>query len=135
MRKQPRVLKHIAHAAAMRRHKDVCGGIDQNIAVKGDAGMVGAQQSGNGIDQRGFARARAAKKRGNAVGGIKLRLQRQAGKGVGYGDGQHQARPPILRATTRPSHSQSTKATMAMVKDTMTKRSACASPSGTCSVA
>ena len=61
MREQPRILKHIADAASLLWHKDADLGINQNLAIDGNAPLPGPDQSANRIDQAGLARAGSAK--------------------------------------------------------------------------
>ena len=67
---------------------------------------------------------------------LKGDVQRQAGKGVGKADLEHQRRAAMRRAAMRrASHFETSTAPMAMTTETSTSRIACASPSGTCSSA
>ena len=67
MRKQPRILEHIADAAAMGRDMDARGGVVERLAVDGDDAAIGLQQSRDHVDQRGLAGAGGAEQSGDAA--------------------------------------------------------------------
>src|SRR6185312_4618424 len=69
MRKQPRFLKDIADAAALRRQVDAPGAGIERLARDDDAPGIGPDEAGDGIDEGGLARARAAIERDDARGG------------------------------------------------------------------
>ncbi|MET3303344.1 hypothetical protein ABIF53_004359 [Bradyrhizobium japonicum] len=57
MREQPRVLEHIADAAAPGRHMNAGRGVVHGLAVDHDGAAVGPQEPGDHVDQRGLAGA------------------------------------------------------------------------------
>ena len=130
MRKQPRLLKDIADTAPVGRKKSACRGIRQDGAASLDAGVVGAHQAGDGVDDAGLARSRLAEQGGNAGRGLESRIQREVRKGVADGDGQHHP-PPMRRATARDRASDRNSAPMAMATAIRTSRTAAPSPPGT----
>ena len=67
MRKQPRILEHIADAAPVRRHVHALGGVVERLAVEGDDAAIGPQQSRDHVDQRGLAGAGSAEQAGDAA--------------------------------------------------------------------
>ena len=73
MREEAAVLEDVADAAAMLGHEDAALGIDQHLAVDGDAAAIGPDQSAHDIDQRGLARARAAEQGRQPGAGRKAR--------------------------------------------------------------
>jgi hypothetical protein len=50
MREQSALLKHIADAAAVRRHVDAGGGVEQHGLVETDAAPVRRDQPGDHVD-------------------------------------------------------------------------------------
>src|SRR5262245_3561812 len=63
MREQATVLKDIADAPAVLGHEDAALGVDQHLAVDGDAAAIGLYQAADDVDQSALARARASEKR------------------------------------------------------------------------
>src|SRR6185503_1083992 len=66
MRKQPRVLEHIARAARTRRHEYIGFRIENDAAVDDDTPFARSQQPGDGVDDTGLARAGRPEQRRHA---------------------------------------------------------------------
>src|SRR5262245_23620080 len=58
MGKEAVILKDVADAPAMGWHEDARGGIQQHGVIDRDAAALGTKQSGNHVENAGFARAR-----------------------------------------------------------------------------
>ena len=72
VRKQPALLEHIADAAAVGRHVDPRGAVEQHVVVERDAAAVRRQQAGDHVDERGLAGAGRPEQRGRAARGLEL---------------------------------------------------------------
>src|SRR3546814_17172676 len=93
MRKQPALLEDIADAAPVRRHEDAAIRIDQQAAVDADAAAgIRSRQTGDQVDQRGLAGARAAEQRGDAVAAGEADIQREIALAVADRDFQRHPR-------------------------------------------
>ena len=66
VRKQPRILEHIADAPALGRHLHTGGAVEPHVAVERHAPAGPVQQSGQQVHQRGLAAAGTAKQRDDA---------------------------------------------------------------------
>jgi hypothetical protein len=130
VRKEPRVLKHIADAPPVRRHEDAGFRIDQYAAVDGDSPLVGADQSRDQVDQRRLARAGMTEQRDQPPVAGKPRLQPERAQKLGDVDLDCHA-ASSRRATRRASHSDAISAPMAMTMETSVSRIAPALPPGT----
>jgi hypothetical protein len=56
MRKQSRILKHVADAAPMRRDVDARAAVIEHVTIHGDDAAIRLHEAGNHADQRGLAR-------------------------------------------------------------------------------
>ena len=130
MRKQPRVLEHIADAAAMRRDVDACGGVVERLAVDGDAAAIGPQQARDHVDQRGLAGAGGAEQPGDAAFAGERGFDREFAELFGDVDAQHGQFPCRRWVARRANHSEAIRAAIAITMETTTSRSAAVSPSG-----
>ena len=130
MRKQPRILEHIADPAAMHRDMDMLSGVVQRLAVDGDDAAIGSQQSCDHVDQRGLAGARGAEQSGHAALTGKRGLDRKFAKLFCDIDPQHDQLPCRRCVARRANHSEAISAAMAIRIETTTSRSAAVSPSG-----
>ena len=130
MRKQPRILEHIADAAAMRRDMHARRGIVEHLAVDGDDAAIGPQQSRDHVDQRGLAGAGGAEQAGDAALAGERGLDREFAELFGDVDAQHDQFPCRRRVARRANHSEAISAASAMTMETTTSRSAAVSPSG-----
>ena len=132
MRKKPRILKDIAQPAPMWRYPDATLCVQESLTVQHHAPHVGAQQPGDRIDHRRFARARAAEKRGDATFGAEGQIQIEPVKAVAQRDLKHQRAPEIRLATRRAKASESSTAASATNPAKAAMAKARFSPPGTC---
>ena len=130
MRKQPRVLKHVADAAPVRWHMDARGGVVERFAVEGDAAAVGAQQPCDDVDQRGLAGAGSAEQAGDAALAFEGGLKREFAELPGDIDTQHGQFPCRRWVARRANHSDAIRAPIAITIEMITSRPAAVSPSG-----
>ena len=77
MRKQPRILEHIADAPPVRRDVNARGRVIERLAVERDDAAVGPQQSCDHVDQRGLAGAGRAEQAGDAALAFERGLKRE----------------------------------------------------------
>ncbi|VWX46880.1 hypothetical protein NOVOSPHI9U_10354 [Novosphingobium sp. 9U] len=70
MWKKPVVLEHVPTGALFGRKVHPVGTVEQHLFADCDAPALGRDQTGNGIEHAGFARARGAEQRGEAVPGL-----------------------------------------------------------------
>ena len=66
MREQSQRLKDVGQFAALRRERQIAGGVKENFFAETDFAGVGLLQAGDAIEQRGFSRARWAEENGEA---------------------------------------------------------------------
>src|ERR1700730_1898511 len=130
MRKQPRVLEHIADAAAMRREMQARWGVVEGLAVDRDDATIGLQQSRDHVDQRGLARTGGAEQPGHAPLASEGSFNREFAEFLGDVDAQHDQFPCSRCVARRANHSDAISALIAMTMETITSRSAAVSPSG-----
>ncbi len=130
VREQAPFLKHIADAAAVDRHEPAPCGVGQHLVVDGDAAVVGTDQPGDHVDDRGLAGAGAAEQGGKP--GLRFELDGKAepAEPVVDRDGERHVAPP--RAARRAIASEANSATTEMTIATTVRRSAAISPPGTC---
>ena len=130
MREQPAVLEDIADAAAMPRNEDAALGVDQHLAVDGDAAAVRPHQAADDVDQGRLARARPAEQRRQPGRGREARVDPKAAAQVIDVDFQAHAAirwTPMRRA----SSSEPSSASIEIAIETSVSRIAPASPPGT----
>ena len=130
MREQPALLKDIADAAAVGRHVDPRGGVEQHGIVKADAAPVRSDQPGDHVDERRFARARGAEQGGHAACGFEARRKREVAQPLLHVEGQHAHSPWKRVPARRASHSATMSAASEIAIATSTSRPAAASPPG-----
>src|SRR6267154_1345795 len=70
VREQASFLEHLADAPPRRRHVDAAPAVEYRLALDRDAPALRPQDAGDGIDDGGLARSRAAEKRRDAVTGL-----------------------------------------------------------------
>src|SRR5258705_6664303 len=130
MRKQPRVLKDIADAAAVRRDLHARRGIVKGFAIKGDDATIRPQQPRDHVDQRSLAGTGGAEQAGDAAFAGEVGGKREFAELFGTVYAQH-GQPPCRRLVARrANHSDAISAPIAITMETMTSRAAAASPSG-----
>ena len=130
MRKQPRVLKHVADAPPVRRHVDACGGVIERFAVERDDAAVGPQQACDHVDQRGLAGAGRAEQAGDAALAFERGFKREFAELLGDVDAQHGQFPCRRLVARRANHSEAISAPIAITMEISTSRAAAVSPSG-----
>ena len=130
MRKQPRVLEHVADAPPVRRHVDACGRVVQRFAVERDDAAVGPQQPGDHVDQRGLAGAGRAEQAGDAALAFERGFEREFAELFGDVDAQHGQFPCRRLVARRANHSEAIRAPIAITMEISTSRAAAVSPSG-----
>ena len=91
MREQAPVLEHVADAPLVHRHEDAALGVDHRDVVHDDAALVGPDQAGDDVDQRGLAGARAAEQRGEPAVGREARIEAEAPQPMLDVDGERHA--------------------------------------------
>src|SRR5262249_41260165 len=129
MRKQPRILEHVADAAAMRGNMDALFGVVERLAVDDDGAAVGTEQSRDHVDQRGLARSGSAEEAGDAALAFEGRRKRELAELFCDVDAQHRQFPCRRAVARRENHSAPISAASAITTETITSRSAAASPS------
>ena len=132
MRKKPRFLKDITDAPEVRGHGDARGRIKEHAPPDLDPPRLGPHEARDRVDDRRLARARTAKKRRDARRGLEPRRKREIADAVRDIDPERHPRPPIRRATARPTHSDAMSAPIATATAMRTSRIAAPSPPGTC---
>ena len=130
MRKQPRILKHVADPAAVRRHVNAFRRIVQRFAVERDDAAVGPQQAGDHVDQRGLAGAGRAEQAGDAALAFERGFQRELAELFCDVDAQHGQFPCRRFVARRANHSEAISAPIAITMEISTSRAAAVSPSG-----
>src|SRR5690606_5364372 len=131
MREQSCVLKHKPDAPAVPRHEDFPFRIYQHPAVYNDAAAFGPCQSGNYVDESSLARAGGPEQGGKPPDAGKARFQAERSLPVGNIDVQRHA-APSLWPTRLAIASERSSAVMEMAMEIRVRRSAPASPPGTC---
>src|SRR5262249_34567636 len=71
VRKQGVILKHVSAVAVLRRKVDARGAVEQDLVVEKNAAFVGWNESGDGIEGQGLARAARAKQNRDSRAGLK----------------------------------------------------------------
>ena len=130
MRKQPRILKHVADPPPVRRHVNARGRIVERLAVERDDAAVGPQQSGDHVDQRTLAGAGRAEQAGDAALAFERGLKRELAELFGDVDAQHGQFPCRRCVARRANHSDAIRAPIAITMEISTSRAAAVSPSG-----
>ena len=130
MRKQPRVLEHIADAAAIGWNVHPRRSVVERFVVDGDDAAIGLQQSGDHVDQRGFAGAGGAEQAGDAAFAGERGFDGEFAKLFEDFNAQHGQFPCRRCVARRAKNSDAISAPMAMTMETITSRSAAVSPSG-----
>ena len=130
--KQPAVLEDIADPPAVAGNEHPAFGVDEHLAVNGNAASCRANEAADDVDQRRLARPRAAKQRREAgLGGEACREPEVLTDVIDVDVQAHATavrRAPIRRASTSDPRS----ASMDIAIDISVRRSAPASPPGTC---
>ncbi len=134
MREQPRILKHAADPAPVRRHPEAPHRIEKADPSGVDPPGIGAQQPGDGVDDGALARTGRARQRGDPRRGLERDIKGEIRKGVAQAHGQGHV-VPILRAIACDSHSDRISAAIAIPRETHTSRIAAGAPPGTCNSA
>ena len=131
VRKQPRVLEHIADPAPVLRHEDprrsVSTSTRPSTAIRPSSGRL---EPADQVDQRGLARAGRPEERGQPAGALEGGVEREGAEPVADLDRQRHSMS-MRRLIRRAKTSEATSATMAMAIETSVSRSAPASPPGT----
>ncbi len=122
MRKQPRVLKHVADAPPVRRHVNACGGVVQRFAVERDDAAVRPQQPCDHVDQRGLAGAGRAEQAGDAALAFERGFKREFAELLGDVDAQHGQFPCRRLVARRANHSEAIRAPIAITMEISTSR-------------
>ena len=130
MRKQPRILKHVADPPPVRRHVNACGRVVERLAVERDDAAVGPQQSCDHVDQRGLAGAGRAEQAGDAALAFERGFKRELAELLGDVDAQHGQFPCRRLVARRANHSDAIRAPIAITMEISTSRAAAVSPSG-----
>ncbi len=126
-----RILKDEADAAPIRRHEDIFRDIGQDMAVDDDMAGIGAFQSGDERQRRGFARARAAEERRDAVAVLEGDIERKRAELALERDIDHDAFASLSTVRFWMT-SEAIRAASAIAIEIAVSRSALASPPGTC---
>ena len=130
MRKQPRVLEHIADAPPVGRNMHPRVGIVERFAVERNDTAVGPKQPCDHVDQRGLAGARRAEQPGDAALAGEGSRKREFAELPGDVDAQHGQFPCRRLVARRANHSEAIRAPIAITMEMMTSRPAAVSPSG-----
>ena len=125
------LLEDVADAPAMLRNEYPSVGIDQHGIVEDDPAAVGANDTGDDIDQRRLARAGAAEERREPPFGNEACLEQKGSKSVRDVDREAHS-VHIFRPTRRASNSEMTTADIEIAIDTSVSRNAPVSPPGIC---
>src|SRR3569623_1776602 len=86
---QPRVLIHVADAAAVWRHVQFPGGVIHRLAPDDNGAPVGLRQACDHVDDRAFARAGCAEQAGDPAVALERGLQPELAELLGDVDAQH----------------------------------------------
>ncbi len=130
MREEPRVLEHVADAAAMRRQPDARLRVGQHRAVGDDPGALGPDEARDRVDEGRLARSRRAEDRRDAGRRLEGGVEPERALPMRDRDGERHA--AIRRATRRASHSDRARAASDTTTEISVRRIAPASPPGTC---
>ncbi len=130
VRKQPRILKDIADAAAVRRDVHACRRVVQRLAIQGNDTAIWPQQPCDHVDQRCFTGAGRAEQAGDAAFAGEGGFDRELAELFGDVYAQHGQFPCRRFVARRANHSDAISAPIAITMETITSRSAAASPSG-----
>ncbi|GCC48236.1 hypothetical protein chiPu_0032510 [Chiloscyllium punctatum] len=130
MRKQPRVLEHVADAAAPGRHMNAGSGIVDRLAVDHDGAAIWTQQPRDGVDQRRLAGAGCAEQAGDAALAGERCRERELAELLLNVDAQHGYCPCRRAVARRANTSAPISAPIAITIETITSRAAAVSPSG-----
>ncbi len=129
VREQPSFLEHVADAPAVPGHEHAARGVDQRRAVDHDATALGAQKSGDDVDQRALAGAGAAEQRGQPSRRHEAGIEGECSQPMGDADLEAHSdhdRWPTRRAIS----SDMSSAPIEIAIETRVRRSAPASPPG-----
>src|SRR5688572_12365346 len=135
VRKQSRLLKHVADAATVRWHTDPRSRVTEHIAVELHHAAVRPHDSGDDVQQRRLAGAGWPGQRRQAGAELQVHLEVKLARGVGDVD-EKAARRRLrcnhvrLRVNDRDSASEATSARTEMAIETSARRIAAASPPG-----
>src|SRR5712691_8799898 len=105
VREQPAFLEHIGGSAAMARHKYMAVGVVEDLVADHNPGVIGTDEAGNRVDQRGLAGARAAKERCKPAITRKICVESKGAQTVPDGYFEHQS-PTTRRVASRASSSE-----------------------------
>ncbi len=130
MRKQPRILEHVADPPPVRRHVHACGDVVERLAVERDDAAIGLQEAGDHVDQRGLAGAGSAEQAGDAAFAGEGGFDREFAKLFCDVDAQHGQFPCRRLVARRANHSEAIRAPIAITMEISTSRPAAVSPSG-----
>ena len=130
VRKQPRLLEHIADAPSVRQQVDAVRGVHHHRVADADPRKVGPDQPGDDIDQRGLAATRGAEHGGDAAGAGERGFQGEVPETVADIDGE--AHAAIRCPARRARNSDTMRAASEMAIEMAVSLSAPASPPGTC---
>src|ERR1051326_2905210 len=131
VRKQPRLLEHVADAARHRRHEDSGLAVEQHAAIDRDAAMARVQQPRDGVDEAGLARAGGSEQRRDArLLDAKIDVQREAGETVAKRD--FDAHRPTSARTRRSASAARVTPISASMMESAERRAAPPSPPGVC---
>ena len=131
MRKQTALLEDVADPAAMARHEHAAGGVDQDLIANRYVSLLGAYQSSDDVDDRRLAGARPAEQRDQAAAGLETRIEQEVSEAMPDVDGQRHS-TSRRRLTLRAISSDASRASIEIATETSVRRSAPASPPGTC---
>ena len=106
-------------------------GVDERDAVERDAALVRPDQPGDDVDERGLAGARPAEQRDEPAAGLEAGIEQELAQAMLDVDCQRHS-TSRRRLAQRAISSEASKASMEIATDTRVRRSAPASPPGTC---
>ncbi len=129
VREQTAFLEDIGGSAAMPRHKYIAVGVGEDLVSDHNPGVIGTDEAGNRVDQRGLAGARAAEQRREPAITRKIRVQSEVAETVADPNLEHQS-PMTLRVASRASSSETRSAAIDIAIETRVRRSAPRSPPG-----
>ena len=132
VREQPPFLEDVADAAPVLRHEDAALGVGQHVAVDDDAALLGPDQPGDDVDQRGLAGAGAAEQRGQPALGSRTRRRARSRRAGAGPRPRASCQLQVQRAPVgAPAASEASSAAIEIAIETSVRRNAPASPPGT----
>ena len=132
VRKQSRILEHVADTTVFGRHIEPPLGIQQHDVIERYPAGVGIEKSGNGIDEGALAAARAAEQRHHPrCRQLEVCIQRKGSTPFLDRYAEHQR--PNMRRTRRANHSDNIRPVRPRANEMQAKRAAAVSPPGVCS--